>query len=136
MYLVVTFTLILLCIGVYARYKSTKYIESFIAALVVSASIHLNIFVVFPVTFERSISMYLLSTLEKNRGTACGGLTKDQMQGALVNTYVTDHDAVGKRIEEQSIIKMIEESNGCFRATQRVTRLLRVADWMKGIYKY
>jgi hypothetical protein len=105
-----------------------------IAALVLAASMHLNVFVVFPVTFERSISMYLLTTLEKNRTTACGGLTKEQMKEGLINTFVVEKDALQKRIIEQSIINMIEGKNDCYMVTDQAVRFLHFSTFIKALY--
>ena len=111
-----------------------RYLESMISALVLAASIHLNVFVVFPVTFERSISMYLLTTLEKNRTTACGGLTKEQMKEGLINTFVVEKDALQKRIIEQSIINMIEGKNNCYMVTDQAVRFLHFSTFIKALY--
>jgi len=132
--------LLLTCLGIFAgilivsiRLKY-RYFESLIAALVFAASIHLNVFVVFPVTFERSISMYLLTTLEKNRTTICGGLTKEQMKEGLINTFIVEKDALQKRVTEQSIINMIEEKNNCYMVTNQAVRFLHFSTFIKALY--
>ena len=111
-----------------------RYFESMIAALVLALSIHLNFFVVFPVTFERSISMYLLTTLEQNRTTACGGMTKEQMKEGLINTFIVEKDSLQKRITEQSIINMIERENDCYKVTDQAMRFLQFSQTIKAIY--
>lgn len=121
---------ILLC-SIQLKYR---YLESMIAALVLAASIHLNFFVIFPVTFERSISMYLLTTLEKNGTTACGGLTKEQMREGLITTFIGEKDALQKRITEQSIINMIAEKNNCYTVTEQARRFLLFSTFIKSLY--
>lgn len=111
-----------------------RYFESMIAALVLALSIHLNFFVVFPVTLERSISMYLLTTLEKNKITACGGLTKEQMKEGLINTFVIEKDALQKRIIEQSIINMIEKNEDCYTVTDQAKRFVQFSTFIKALY--
>ena len=134
LYLVLTslgvFAMILL-VSIRLKYR---YFESMFAALVLALSIHLNFFVVFPVTFERSISMYLLTTLEKNRITSCGGLTKEQMKEGLINTFVVEKDALQKRIIEQSIINMIGKNEDCYMVTDQAKRFLRFSQIIKTLY--
>lgn len=134
LYLVVTCVCVFIIMVLVLTRLKYRYFESMIAALVLAFSIHLNVFVVFPVTFERSISMYLLTTLEKNMTTACGGLTKEQMKEGLINTYVIEKDALQKRIIEQSIINMIEEKNDCYRVTDRAVRFLHFSTFLKSLY--
>lgn len=98
---------------------SRKNIESVIAAIIVSAVVHLSIFVVFPVTFERSITMYLLNTLaQSQKNQICQGLTKSQLQDKLIQEYVIKNKAVDKRINEQKMINIIN-NNQCVRLTTK-----------------
>jgi len=111
-----------------------RYFESMISALMLAASIHLSFFVVFPVTFERSISMYLLNTLQNNKTTSCGGLTREQMNEDFINTYVVLNAALQKRITEQSIINMIEEKNNCYAVTSQAVNLLKFFKVIRILY--
>lgn len=132
--------LVLTCLSVFVgilllsiRLKH-RYFESMIAALVFAASMHLIFFVMFPVTFERSISMYLLTTLEKNRNAACGGLTKEQMKEGLITAFILEKDALQKRINEQSIINMITGGNNCYKVTDQARQFLQFSHTIQAIY--
>ena len=75
--------------------------ETFLAALVMSLSLHLAFFVVFPVTFERSITMFFLKELSLE------ALPFEQAEEILIKDYIIGKQAVAKRVEEQKIIGFI-----------------------------
>jgi len=116
------------------RLFSKSKIESMMAAIFVAVSINLSLFVVLPVTFERSVTMYLLNLLNENEKNSCRGLTKNELRKHLVNEYVTGKDAVGKRIVEQTAINMIEEENRCYKLTKRGKNFLQTSELIKKIY--
>lgn len=109
-------------------------IESWIAALSLAISINLSVFIVFPVTFDRSLSMFMLTTLHENRDTACHGLTKDQLENELVQTYIKSRQAILKRVDEQSVVGAIQNNNGCYLTTGRADRLLFFSTIVKKLY--
>jgi uncharacterized membrane protein YidH (DUF202 family) len=77
-------------------------VESIIAAVVLSASVHLVFFIVVPVTVDRSVTVFLLTRMAMaDRGQT--PLTKDELENALRDDYVTALDAVGRRLDEQLI---------------------------------
>jgi hypothetical protein len=133
-YLTCTFVLFFILILVYVVWRKLQHLESYIAALCIAASINLSVFIVFPVTFERSLSMFILNTLQAQRNTSCGGLTKDRMQEALINTYIKSQDALQKRIEEQNIINMIQMRDGCYVTTSRAQSFLYFSSIINTLY--
>lgn len=109
--------------------------ESFVAAIVLSASIHLSLFVIFPVTFERSLTMYLLSTLNQNPyNNYCQGLTKSQLTEQLIDEYILKKDAARKRINEQKIINFLTEKEDCIQLTKKGSAFLKLSNMVKKIY--
>jgi hypothetical protein len=74
---------------------------------------------VFPVTFERSITMFLLNTLSNASSTTCKGLSKEEMQTELINNYVIKIKAINKRVTEQQIIGFVSNSNSCIQLTPK-----------------
>lgn len=110
-------------------------IESLIAAIVVSVAIHLSLFVVFPVTFERSITMYFLSSLLKSQPSSmCPGLTKNQVEDLLINDYVIRKKAVDKRIQEQEEINFVNVKNNCIQITSRAVDFVNFPEFVKKLY--
>lgn len=98
-------------------------------------AVHLSIFVVFPVTFERSVTTYLLSVLRNNyNNPSCHGLTKPKLTEELINDYIIKKDAVAKRVEEQKIINFINTQGSCIQLTQRGLNFLDLSKIFKKIY--
>jgi hypothetical protein len=86
-------------------------VESIIAAVVLSASVHLVFFVVVPVTVDRSVTVFLLTRMAMaDRGQT--PLTKDELERALRDDYVTALDAVGRRLDEQIISGNVQAVGG------------------------
>lgn len=110
-------------------------IESLVAAVIISLSLHLSFFVVFPVTFDRSVTMYLLSSLENRRNDlSCSGKFEDSLEKNLIEEYIVSRRAVRRRLNEQSIIGMIEERNNCAQLSSTGTLFLKFAGLVKKLY--
>lgn len=136
MYLIVTcFGAFLAMIFIAVRFHP-RHIESLVSAIILSASIHMVLFVVFPVTFERSVTTYLLSTLNDHSIASCGGLSKSDLQDHFINSYVIAHDAIGKRMNEQQIIQTIAGDAQCYQITNSGKALLDMNRICKLLYQY
>ncbi len=68
-----------------------------LSAALACFSISTCFLVLFPVTIDRSVSVYLLATLAREPG----GMTPDALERAFVAGYVRDMRAIDRRIEEQ-----------------------------------
>ncbi len=102
--------------------------ETFFAALVMSLSLHLAFFVVFPVTFERSITMFFLKELSLEN------LSSEQAEEILIKDYIIGKSAVAKRVEEQKIIGFVEDRNKCLQITGKGRKFLDFADMVNKFY--
>jgi hypothetical protein len=67
-----------------------------IAATALSLSFNLCFLVLLPVTVDRSVTVYLLSTIERERG-----IKAPELERALIEGYVIRLGAVERRIDEQ-----------------------------------
>ena len=109
--------------------------ETILASLIVSFSVHLVLFVIFPVTFERSVTMYLLNSLNSFKSkSSCIGLTQKEIENYLINEYIIKRKAVNKRLIEQSIIKMISQKNDCINLTNDGKLFLKLSKIISVIY--
>ncbi|PIY69316.1 hypothetical protein COY90_01275 [Candidatus Roizmanbacteria bacterium CG_4_10_14_0_8_um_filter_39_9] len=124
---------LLIGVSIY-RYIARFSIESFIAALIMSVSIHLALFVVFPVTFDRSVTMYMLNKLKTQNSKVCEGTTVDSLEESFINEYVRRDDAVNRRIDEQSLINIVNNDAGCISLTQRGKGFLKWSETIKKLY--
>lgn len=127
---------LILAIGLNFKLKKL-YLESILAAILVSTSFHLSLFVVFPVTFERSVTMYLLNTLAINHNDqSCQGLAKSQLQDKLIKEYVLKNKALDKRLSEQKVINIINGNQECVQLTQQGLDFLKLSELIKKIYGF
>ena len=69
-----------------------------VAAAALSLSFNLCFLVLLPVTVDRSISVYLLSTIEQRQES---GITSAQLERSFVDDYVVRMGAIDRRIDEQ-----------------------------------
>ena len=135
MLLALTSLITLIGISLYI-YRYRKHAESLMAALIICFAIHLSFFVVFPVTFERSVTMFILSALHDGSGSMCNGLTKSEIQSELIDAYIMKRDAVEKRIKEQSAINMVNRKSECVTLTQKGINFLKFAGYVGKLYNY
>lgn len=131
--LFLTFILFILII-LFANRSYEVNLETLIAAIIVSLSINLSLFVVFPVTFERSVTTYLLDTLKNNGNSSCRGLTKPQLETKLIDDYIVKKKAIDKRVYEQKTINFIKEENKCIQLTKSALNFLKFKDIISKIY--
>lgn len=68
-----------------------------ISAAAVSFSLNTCFLVLLPVTVDRSVTVYLLSTIEQRNG----GIAAPALEQAFVGGYVRDMHAIDRRIDEQ-----------------------------------
>ena len=131
--LLLTFFLTLTII--FIIYKRIKIgFETLLAALVMSASIHLSLFVVFPVTFDRSVTMYLLNRLQVSNSPTCSGLSPQAMENLFIKEYVKRDQAMARRIYEQSQINILQQNQNCVKLTKRGQDFLQFSKIIKKIY--
>ena len=69
-----------------------------IASAALSFSFNICFLVLLPVTVDRSVSVYLLSTIEQQQNS---GIDADQLQRAFIEGYVVKMGAIDRRIDEQ-----------------------------------
>src|SRR3989344_2449782 len=127
--LVLTFLifLVLIIAIIYIKRLLFEHLESFIAAILITFSLHLTLLVIFPVSIDRSLSISLLSYLSDNfNNKSCQGMSKKQLEKKLIQNYVIKNKAVDKRIKEQEIINFIEKkNNSCINITEKGNRYLK-----------
>jgi len=85
--------------------------------------------VVFPVTFERSVTMYLLKTISQNQS-----VTKKDLEKKLIDEYILKNKALEKRLNEQKIINFIEVKNNRVYLTEKGKNFLKTADLIDKIF--
>jgi amino acid transporter len=127
--LLLLFSFLLFVAGYFVLRKKIEIKEeTFFAALVLSFSLHLAFFVVFPVTFERSVTMFFLREL------SLAPVSSEDLEKTLIEDYVIGGNAVAKRIAEQKIIGFIDDRHEYLQITKKGRKFLDFADVISRIY--
>lgn len=120
---------------VFHYFRPTKYLQSIISAIVISISLNICFFVVFPVTFDRSVTMYLLNTLENQTANKTQKyLSENDLETLFINEYVKSQKAIGRRIQEQSMIDFLEKKSDQIYLTPKSLKFLNLSKTIKKIY--
>lgn len=116
--------------------SKTKFVrlETVIASVIMAASIHLAIFIVFPVTFDRSVTMYLLNALSGQSSNQCNGLVKSDLRSNFIQGYVDQQDAIGRRIKEQSVTDFVQQKGSCVSLTGKGEGFVKFSEVVKKVY--
>ena len=94
---------------------------------IVAVSLLGSIFVLGPVTVDRSISVFMLSQFE----SAGKPLTIDEVRERFVKTYVVAWDQMNRRVKEQQISGNLGPTEGGgWKLTAQGRRFMEVARWM------
>ncbi|MCB1545444.1 MAG: hypothetical protein KDJ30_14540 [Rhodoblastus sp.] len=94
---------------------------------IVAASMLSSVFVLGPVTVDRSISVFMLSQFE----SAGKPLTVDDVREKFVKTYVVEWDQMNRRLKEQQVSGNLEPAGGdAWKLTAQGRRFMEIARWM------
>lgn len=113
------------------QYRSIKYLQLIISAIIVSISLNICFFIVFPVTFDRSITMYLLNTLENQDEMS---LSEKGLEQLFIDEYVVSQKAISRRIQEQSIIHFLKKESDQIHLTSKSIGFLNFSEKIKKLY--
>ena len=126
-FLVIIFFFSFILLYIFRKEKSD--FNFYLSALVFSFSINLCFFVIFPVTFERSVTMYILNTLFSKEG-----ISKIELQKKLIREYVIKNEAVEKRIFEQETTGFVKMKQDKIYLTEKGIQFLKFSKIVKKIF--
>jgi hypothetical protein len=97
-------------------------LETIVAAAALSFAFNLSFLILFPVTIDRSISVFLLAEIEAHEG-----LDTPRLEQLFVDRYVRDMAQIDRRVAEQALSGNIVVENGHIRLTSRGRRFLALS---------
>ena len=112
--------LILLFAGIVARHRLNLPPETLVGAVALSLAFNISFLIVFPVTFDRSITMFLLARIERQDGQ----LDAAGLEQVYVRQYLGDMRQIDRRIAEQSLSGNIRVDQGRIHITPQGRKLL------------
>jgi hypothetical protein len=98
------------------------------SALVAASSLWLAVFVLGPVTVDRSITVFLLSRFE------LGALDEAGARAAFVGTYVSDWQQIERRLSEQERSGHLERSGAHWRLTPQGRSFMEVSRFLARLF--
>jgi hypothetical protein len=99
-------------------------------AAVLSMSINLTFLVIFPVTIDRSISVFLLGYMDQHPEEA---FTPSQLRNAFSNVYVGQYQQVERRMDEQLVSRNINQVGDAYQISAQgraFVSFARAIAWM------
>ena len=95
-------------------------LSTIIGATALSLAFNISFLITFPVTFDRSITMFLLARIERHDGQ----LDTQELEQLYVREYLGDMRQIDRRVQEQSLSGNIRVDQGRIRITPQGRRLL------------
>lgn len=95
----------------------------------------MTLFVLFPVSYDRSVSIFLLSRIA---ASGSKGMSAEELERDLIERYVSEHGAVTRRIQEQLTSGTIKQGAADARVTisERGQRLLCLNPLLERLFDY
>ncbi|WP_062732905.1 hypothetical protein [Sphingobium abikonense] len=119
---------LLLVAGIVARHRLHLAPKTLVGAVALSLAFNISFLIVFPVTFDRSITMFLLARIERQDGQ----LDPSGLEQVFVRQYLGDLRQIDRRIAEQSLSGTIRVERGRIHITPQGRRLLEGARLVGG----
>ncbi|MBP9817565.1 hypothetical protein KBC75_02280 [Candidatus Shapirobacteria bacterium] len=92
-------------------------------------SLNLVFLVLFPVTFERSVTMYLLNKINSSER-----ITKTELREDLEKTYIEKNDAVQKRLNEQKTTGFVKIDGDRIELSKKGELFLKLSAFLAKVY--
>ena len=107
-------------LGLIGRRFAILDLPTIVGAVALSLAFNVSFLIVFPVTFDRSITMFLLARIERDDGR----LDARGLEQVYVREYLGEMRQIDRRIEEQALSGNIRVDGGRIRITPQGRRLL------------
>lgn len=106
--------------GAFAMRRANIDPPTIVGGVALSLAFNICFLITFPVTFDRSITMFLLARIERQDGQ----LTTPMLEDVFAREYLRDMRQIDRRVEEQALSGNIRVDHGRIRITPQGARLL------------
>ncbi len=104
--------------------------RDFVSAAIVAAALNLSVFVLGPVTVDRSISVFMLARFD----LAGRPLAAKEVTDQFLHYYGVEWNQIGRRLKEQTISGNLEETPQGYRLTPQGKAFMKVARLMARVF--
>lgn len=126
-FIVITGILSAVTMGIVRHFWKKLDVRDIIMMFVIFCCVNTVLFVLVPVTVERSVSVFMLSYMEENSDST---FTQEEIGEVFTSKYVNDYGAFDKRFNEQiETGTIVENSDGTFSITpagENIVEMFRV----------
>ncbi|QGP80218.1 hypothetical protein GL174_07850 [Sphingobium sp. CAP-1] len=113
-----------LLLAIAARRIAAIDLSTGVGAVALSLAFNISFLIVFPVTFDRSITMFLLARIERQDGE----LTPPMLEQVFLREYLGDMHQIDRRVREQTLSgNIVQRGDGRILLTPQGRRLLTSA---------
>jgi len=113
-----------------ARSRTSSWFPISLSLVSICFAFNITFLIVFPVTFDRSVTTFLLEVLDSSKQ----GLTQAELQQSLVDDYVNKQQAVDRRMQEQIYSKNVEHCEDRYCLTAQGQNFMRFERWIKQLF--
>jgi predicted transcriptional regulator len=134
--LLVASTLTALLIWIIGLKLANKLIigRDVVLAFTLMFSTNIMFFTHFPVTADRSVTIFLLGYMN-NHADVKPVMTKEELQNVFIDKYVKEYDAMDRRMNEQIVTGTIEKTtDGNYRLTPKGKLFVKFNVWIGNYY--
>jgi hypothetical protein len=126
--MMVTFAILSVIRQIWPRWRMSDVIS----ATVFAASFMISFFVIFPVTFDRSVTVFILSQMAANPNHS---YTADEMRNIFMRIYLERDQQIERRLEEQRISGNIVRTGSGYEITHQGMQFILFGQWISPIFK-
>ena len=126
----IVFTIILLFLKRNALFKLFTY-RDVILAITIVFSFNLLFFTHFPVTSERSISLFMLGYMNNNSNKL---MTKEEITNLFIDKYIVEYGEIEKRFYEQIVTGDIAGDRNGYHITKRGQLILKFFNFIDDLF--
>lgn len=130
-FIVLTGIIAAIVMGVIRKFWKFVTVRDIIMMFVIFCCVNTVIFTIFPVTVERSVSVFMLSYMDENSDKT---FTQDSVGEVFTSKYVNEYGAFEKRFNEQVVTGTIKQNaDGTYSITNRGRLIVKgfrlLAEW-------
>ncbi len=130
----IVFFLLFLIIIFFYKLKNKLNLFPLFAAFLISFLINYSVLMTFIVNGDRSPSMYILTYIQKSKGT-----TIEETKQKMFSEFFEDRGQFKKRVDEQLFLKNVENINGKIYITTKgknVIKIFEIVNWFTNIENF
>jgi hypothetical protein len=118
-------------VGVVLRKLGTPSARDALAAAALSLGVNLSVLVIFPVTVDRSVSVFVLGYMNAQAGET---LSPEEVDDGFRRIYLGELQQIDRRLKEQTISGNLHEKDGRYTISEQGKAFMRTASFIAWLF--